>query len=107
MANDADTSELLPFICSVAGTTSQPASPQCATLGCWIQVLDAGQGDEGIGGYRKPGHPLGNSLRMLPVMPRRLGTHRTSWITQEQGLSPGLRLRQVWFEMGAGGWGLK
>ena len=66
-----------------------------------------GQGDEGIGGSRKPGHPLGNSLHMLPVMPRRLDTHRTARISQEPGLSPGLRLRQVWFEMGAGGWGPK
>ena len=66
---------------------------------CDFGVLDPGsgrgQGDEGIGGYHKPGHPLGNSLYMLPVMPSRLGTHCSAWVSQEHGLSPGLRLRQV------------
>ena len=87
MANDADTSGLLPFICSVAGTTSQPAM-------CDFGVLDPGsgrrQGDEGIGGYYKPAYTLGNSIHMLHVMPRRFGTHRSACIAQLSHQNPEL-----------------
>ena len=42
---------------------------------------------------------------MLLVMPRRVGTHRSAWIAQEQGFSSDLRHRQVSAEFGAaGGW---
>ena len=75
----------------------------CASCGV-VPGSQREQGDAGMSGYRKPGHPLRNSLYMLYVMPRRLGTHRSAWIAQEQGLvSSDLRLRQVWFEMMAGG----
>ena len=81
VANDADRSGLLPFfICSAAGTRSQPASQ----LRMWVLVDGSEQGDAGMSGYLKPGHPLGNSLHMLYVMPRRLGTHRSAWIAQER-----------------------
>ena len=45
----------------------EPGPPQLRM--CEFVVLDPGsrreQGDAGMSGYRKPGHPLGNSLHML------------------------------------------
>ena len=69
----------------------------------WFE-MSRWQGDAGMSGYHKPAHTLGNSIHMLHVMSRRLVTHCSAWIAQEQGFSSDLRHRQVSAEFGAEGW---
>ena len=85
-----------------------PRPPRMCDFGAWDPGTGRGQGDAGLGGLCKAGNRASNSLHMLPVLPRRLGTHRSAWISQEHGLTPVYTsAAQVWFELGAGGWGPK
>ena len=67
----------------------------CATLWCWIEVSERqGRGVAGTGGWRMADNCVVDSPHILPVMPRRLGTHGSAWISQQPREGGELAARQ-------------
>ena len=99
--NKPDTSEVLPFISSIGGTTSHPGMCDFVGVG---EGTRQWQGVAGIGGRLTSGICVVDSHHVLPVMPRCLDTHRSAWISQQPRQSAEFAPFKVWIDIQSGGW---